>query len=229
MKIQKKILIFAIIAFIVRCGYFNTGTIRYATKKEKSKATYLMGFIENRDSYFDPYGAKNLGNMLKFEFINHGYDILQIEDILKSQEQNLIQGVGNYQSTPENKNPQAVTIADSPTATKIAGEKIVFNLEYEPKILREVEIKNLNGIVKFDYYIQGAVAMNDNRKLINKKESGIIFLEIYDRNGKITGSLNYTVDDRVFTEAGLLKDICSKIVRKIDSKEENEIWWKFWK
>ncbi|TGK15080.1 lipoprotein [Leptospira kmetyi] len=228
----KNILILAILTLTIQCGYFNTGTIRYATKKEKSKATYLMGHIENRDSYFDPFGAKNLGNMLKFEFINHGYDTLQIEDILKAQEQNLLQGIGSSQGgNPEIKNPQAVTNADSPSpaVTRIAGERSVFSLDYDPKILREAEIKNLSGIVKFDYYIQGAVAMNDNRKLINKKESGIIFLEIFDKNGKITGSLNYTVDDRVFTEAGLLKDICSKIVRKIDSKDENEIWWKFWK
>ncbi|WP_016760483.1 lipoprotein [Leptospira weilii] len=228
MKIAKLISIITISILTVQCMYINTGTIRYATKKEKTKATYLIGFIENRDSYYDPFGAKNLSNMLKFEFINSGYEILQIEDFLKSQELNLIQSVANTQSQTETKNPQAISTPEFQNVTKIAGEKAYFSLDYEPKILREVEIKNIGNGIKFDYYIQGAVAMNDNRKLINKKESGIIFLEIYDKNGKITGSLNYTVDDRVFTEANLLKDICAKIISKIDTKEEKEQWWKFW-
>lgn len=210
--------------------FFNSGTVRYASIKEKGKGIYLIGYIENRDSYFDPYGAKNLVNMLKFEFIRSGYDILQLEDVLKSQEPNPFANASTTlpQGINENKNPQAVTGSETPSITKIAGEKTIFSVETEPKILRAIEIKNLANNVKFDYYIQGAVAMNDNRKLLNKKESGIIFLEIYDKNGKITGSLNYTVEDRVFTEAVLLKDVCTKIVKKIDLKDENEQWWKFW-
>ncbi|EQA38121.1 putative lipoprotein [Leptospira inadai serovar Lyme str. 10] len=221
-NIKYGILSILLIVSIQSCTYFNTGSVRYAERKDKAKGVYLLGFIENRDSHFDPFSTKNLSSMLKFELLFSGYDVLVIGDYLKTIEDNVAKEKAFKKEKSTESKDNTNFLPDS--AKNVAGENFWQNIELDPRNLKEQEIKNLSGTVAFDFFIQGAISMNDNRKILDKKESAIIFLEVFDKKGKIISSVNYTVEDRTFTEANLLRDVCTKIVDKLDKREEKKNW-----
>ncbi|TGK00829.1 lipoprotein [Leptospira semungkisensis] len=208
-----KLFVVMCVLLIVGCDYFNTGTVRVATKRESVKSVYLLGYIENRDTHFDPFNTKNLTSMLKFELLDAGYGILLIDDYVKSGDDSN----SKKESTSANDASKALLAGD---ANALKGG------DFGSRILKESEIKSFQGVANFDYLIQGAIAMGDNRKLLDKTESGIVFLEIFDKSGKIVTSINYTIEGKVLTEPEMLKAICSKIIDKIDKREEKKPWWK---
>ncbi|TGK17845.1 lipoprotein [Leptospira fluminis] len=200
--------------FVANCNYFNTGTVRLATKKQTVKSVYLLGFIENRDNHFDPFITKNLISMLKFELLDAGYGILSIEDFVKVGEENSLK-----------REPAAG--AGDPNKALLGGDSGGhLHSDLGSRLLKESEIKSVQNVAQFDFLIQGAVVMGDNRKLLDKTESGIVFLEVFDKSGKIVSSINYTIEGRVITEPELLKAICTRIIDKIDNRQEKKPWWK---
>ncbi|WP_039948325.1 lipoprotein [Leptospira fainei] len=196
---------------VIDCSYFNTGAIRVATKREAVKSTYLLGFIENRDNHFDPFNTKNLTSMLKFELLDAGYGILVIDDYVKGDE-------GNPKKD--------LLLGAEGNKALLAGDPGHISSDLSSRLLKESEIKSVQSVTNFDFLIQGAISMGDNRRLIDKTESGIVFLEVFDKSGKIVSSINYTIEGKVLTEAELLKVICTRIIDKIDKREEKKPWWK---
>ncbi|WP_246050446.1 lipoprotein [Leptospira langatensis] len=219
---------------LVNCAYpffLNSGSIRMATKKESVKSTYLLGYIENRDSHFDPFHTKNLSSMLKFELLNAGYGILVLDDYIKPGE-DMSPGKEAASKRGETKDLLAqlaenAKMSGGGSASPGAEGSGFLSSDYGSKLLRESEIKTVQGVTHFDFFIQGAIAMNDNRKIIDKTENGIIFLEIFDKSGKFVSSINYTVEGRTLTEAELLKSICGRVIDKLEKREDPKPWWRF--
>ncbi|PJZ48493.1 lipoprotein [Leptospira saintgironsiae] len=229
----KKYIILSIILifFFVNCsysGFLNSGSMRIAIKKESVKSTYLLGYIENRDNHFDPYNTKNLSNMLKFELLNAGYGILVLDDYIKVSEDSASKELASKKEPKDILAQLAENAKMSGAGASPGGQEPGFlSPDFSSKLLRESEIKTVQAVTRFDFFIQGALAMNDNRKILDKIENGILFLEIFDKNGKFVSGINYTVEGRTLTEAELLKSICSRVIDKLEKREEPKPWWKF--
>lgn len=196
-------------------NYFNSGTVRMASKPDAVKSTYLLGFIENRDSHFDPFSTKNLASMLRFSLLNSGYGILNLEDYVKSTED------------PNAAKSKLLEQPSNEPSKALLGASLPAGQDLSSRILKESEIKAIGASANFDYLIQGAIAMSDNRRMLDKAESGMIFLEIFDKSGKIVRSINYTIEGKTLSEAELLHSVCSRIIDRLDNKEEKRPWWKF--
>lgn len=100
-------------------------------------------------------------------------------------------------------------------------QTLSFNfLDPTPRLLSNQEVGRLSNSLSFDYFIQGSVALSDNRRFVDRKQNALLFLEVFDPKGNLIASVNYSVEGRALTEADLLRRTCESIVLKLDGKEK---------
>ncbi|TGK43535.1 lipoprotein [Leptospira andrefontaineae] len=200
-------------------GFDKFTNIRSADKPEKAKSQIMIGYIENRDLRFDPYRIKNFVSMLRFEIIRSGNAVIQSDDSVPSQE-----GSANKQgsSNPASSNP----VAETDTNVQNAMQEMTKSLqpsapaakqEKSNKLLSESEIKGLSSF-GFDYYLQGSFSLADNGNILDKKTATLVFIDVFDRTGKMVRTISYTSENKNFSDADHLKDICSNIADKLNKR-----------
>lgn len=208
------IVFFCVLISMNACSIFREGTVRVAKAEGKQKGTYLIGHLQARDSFYDPFVVDNFTDMIKFELFRAGYRISNLDNtVMHDKDRN----------ETANPNQPDGTGSDSELSgfSNISGEmKIPAEAEKgSQRILNSDEISILSKKISFDYFLQGSVAMNDNRKFIDREHNALLFLDVYNSSGKLVASVNYSVEGRALTEAKLLQRTCESIVNKLQGKE----------
>lgn len=97
----------------------------------------------------------------------------------------------------------------------IAGEQAPRELRTGPeeRLLKQREIEAIGAKGEFDYYVQGAIGRMETGYLLELEENTLIFLEIYNKEGRKVGAINFTVDNRTLQQADFLRDVAERIAR----------------
>jgi hypothetical protein len=95
----------------------------------------------------------------------------------------------------------------------IAGEHAAPGPEqrFDNRHLTMEEIRTLAKSNTFDYYIQGAISRTETGLLLETKESTLVFLEIFDAEGRRVGAINMSLDDATLRQASFLRTITERI------------------
>ncbi len=208
MKYLKHLIL--IIPIYLSANCFHNMKVDGTRQDEKPKAVILLGHVENRDIRYMPHTSENLKDMLKFEFIKAGFetDKIDLEEMagdLYKEDNSLPDKVGNL-----------------PLKFKAsAGENFYPNRPQVSKNLNTKQIIRLGDIAKFNYFIQGSIAMHNNGKFLDSIDSNLFFLNIYNNQGKQVGMISFIIEERNLYEAGLLKNLCIQVVKIFQEKFKN--------
>lgn len=200
------LLFFLLIAFFILSCKSNLG-VEGTKQEERPRAFILLGHLENRDIRYIPYTAENFRDMLKFEFLKAGFalekmDMEEYQNFIQKDESNLSDKVG-----------------DLPLKFKpAAGENFYPYRKPANKNLSSKQIVILGETTKFTYFIQGAIALHHEGKLLEEKENNLFFLNIYNNTGRQIGMISFTIEERSLHEAELLKKLCNTVVKTFQEK-----------
>lgn len=176
-------------------------------QEEKPKAIIMLGHLENRDTRYIPYTSENFRDMLKFEFLKAGFEIDKMDP----------EDYSYY--FPKDEYLPSDKIGDLPLKFKpSAGENFFPYRRHTTKNLNSKQINFLADATKFTYFIQGAVALHTDGRILEAKESNFIFLNIYNSAGRQVGMINFTIEERTLYEAELLKKLCNSVVKTFQEK-----------
>ncbi|MCG6167176.1 lipoprotein [Leptospira sp. FAT2] len=239
MKLHK-ILIFVLLCILYNgCMVFNRSA-RAAEKAEKVKANYQIGYLENRDFRFDPFRIKNFISLLKFEIIRGGNGLVEDgseSDPSKNSTSAPQQTPSSTVQNPEAKDSvsppvptQAMQAMTNPEGVKPNSDATTAAAKDTKRMLTETEIKSLSTKTNFDYYLQGSFGMSDNGSILDRNFTTLIFIDVYDKTGKLIRTVSYAQESKNFSEADDLRQASISLVDKIMKKQENienKEWWKF--
>lgn len=205
LTVRYSILFIVITSFFLSCKS-NLG-VEGTKQEEKPRALILLGHLENRDTRYIPYTSENFRDMLKFEFLKAGFalekmDMEEYQDFIQKDEYDLSDKVG-----------------DLPLKFKpAAGENFFPYRKPVNKNLNSKQIVFLGEATKFTYFIQGAIALHHEGKLLEEKENNLFFLNIYNNTGRQIGMISFTIEERSLQEAELLKKLCNTVVKTFQEK-----------
>lgn len=230
-QIYYKICIFSVILITMSNCVIFSRSARSAEKAEKVKANYQIGYLENRDFRFDPFRVKNFVSLLKFEIIKGGNGIIEEGSEVESAKSGspAPAALTALTQNPEAKETPALPPLPTPNPEmpKSGPETVA---KEGKRILTEIEIKNLSAKMNFDYYLQGSFGMSDNGSILDRNFATLIFIDVYDKSGKLVRTVSYSQESKNFSEAEDLKHASISLVDKImqrGDKSESKEWWKF--
>ncbi|TGN16950.1 lipoprotein [Leptospira idonii] len=180
----------------------NPYNIRSATASVSSQKKIVIGPIENRDIKSLRSIASDFQDLLKFELMKNNFVLVPI------------QKRKNKKDFDESKD----MLGSLPIQLrKAAGEN--WNEVYSgDRLLDREEIKNLYLEDPFDLYLQGSISIQNNDRVLDKKEYNYIFLHIYDANGNSVGMITSTFDNEIMYESELLKKVADGIILEFQKK-----------
>ncbi|XDD51126.1 lipoprotein [Leptospira sp. WS92.C1] len=221
-------ILFWICILFVDCATFGRSA-RSAEKAEKVKANYQVGYLENRDFKFDPFRVKNFISLLKFEIIRVGNGLIEdgTEPDMPVAKNTAPQGIS--QSPEAVQTPVVPTMSIAPSQELAKPVNPDLSTKDAKRILSETEIRGLATKMNFDYYLQGSFGISDSGGILDRSFTTLIFIDVYDRSGKLVRSVSYTQESKHFSEADDLKNASVSIVDRIVKKtenSENKTWWK---
>jgi len=191
----------------------------YAARIVQPKATVGIGYIENRDSRYSPYAGSNFISMLEFELIESGYTIIRpkIADP-KTQHASTASAVAKKTESAQ-KSPTDTSDLLPERMRHVAGEQ-----KPQPSHNRKsgtpesfVSAQEIAAMgEQFDYYLEGAVSKTETGQLLEIKEGSMIFIHLYDRNGKRLGAINFTSSKANILEPTFMKKVCRSIIQALD-------------
>ncbi|MDX1957395.1 MAG: lipoprotein [Leptospiraceae bacterium] len=183
--------------FFVSC--FNKYSVEIA-KQDTKKSKVIIGYIENRDILLTRYTAKNFKDMLEYEFLKAGYSVPDFQKPIEKELEEETQNKSELGDLPK-------------TLRKVAGENSFYENK-EDRFLKEEEIAKLITTEKANLFLQGAIAIHSNERILDKRDHNFIFLNIFDKSGKRVGMISSAFEDKVLYEATLLREVCRKIVKE---------------
>ncbi|MCE9500944.1 MAG: lipoprotein, partial [Leptospira sp.] len=83
--------------------------------------------------------------------------------------------------------------------------------EKEGKLMKGSEIVSLSKQVSFDYFVQGAIGNTDDGRVLSRKESSFLILDLFDKTGNKVGGIRFASEDKIMADINLIKDACLKI------------------
>lgn len=197
--------------------------VRVIPGSEKPKAKLVIGFIENRNSSYQPFVVQNFIDMLSFELRKEKNEVLVLTSERKSaQEANF-----KPQADSHNKDSQKMEGAKNRASenANIKGdsdellEKIIIeNLvrkERARKSLSSQQIKKYLEKKDYDYFVQGSISQSESGSLLDTTENSMLFLNFYDKNGKVSLSVNHFLRDKNFNDGKELSKICGEIAHSL--------------
>lgn len=100
----------------------------------------------------------------------------------------------------------------------IAGEgtAAVRQSRIEDRLLTSAEIKQLGQANQFQYFMQGAVGRTESGILLDAEENTLVFIQVYSREGRKVGAINFTVSDRSLHQADFLQNVAERIAASFD-------------
>jgi|GEM_PF-2647715 len=171
----------------------NPYNIRSVASSGSSARKIFVGYIENRDLKTLRQTPKDFKDLLKFELIKNGFNLISPR---KKQ---------TYQQV--NKDHKKEIIGSLPDSLRrIAGESD-YDDRYDEKLLDKEEITQLAQAEKFDVFLQGSISIQSNDLILDKKEYNYIFLHVFDSEGNHLGILTSTFDNKILYESELLKKV----------------------
>lgn len=229
--------VFCVLLF-PNCGitkiFRSSGSLQVTAVRQDSKKILAIGIIENRDARFSPFLIKNFSDMLQFHLIDLGFQFIEIDSEVLQRE---VSGSKQAEFTPEKEPAKSAVINENnipvqnaidkadPAADllpknlkSIAGEnneKSETGKTSQEKILSSEQIRKLAEKINFNFFIQGAIGNNESGTLLESDENSLIFLKIYNSEGKLVNAVNFTVNGRNIAEAPFLRDVCSRISGKL--------------
>jgi hypothetical protein len=178
----------------------KTQIVQGVNQKVNPLSHILLGNIENRDIKYHPHIHENFRDMIKYDLLEYGYSVEKIDtNFGLKKEENLNESIGGL--------PLVLR--------KSAGESLSIGnkLQYSKK-----EIQELSKFHQFDYFIQGALAIHTNGKILESIDHNLFFLDIYRNDGSQVGMVRFTLDEKSVYEANLIKQLSNQIVSTINTK-----------
>ncbi len=96
-----------------------------------------------------------------------------------------------------------------------APERIV---KPDARRLSAQEIERISGKSDLDYFIQGAIGRTETGLLLEVEENTLVFLEIFDPQGRRVGAVNFVIDDDTLKRATFLQEISQEIAKKFHAQ-----------
>ncbi|MCB1318083.1 MAG: lipoprotein [Leptospiraceae bacterium] len=95
----------------------------------------------------------------------------------------------------------------------IAGELTAAQVVDQPerRLLTLPEIQTISSHNQYDFFIQGAISRTEAGLLLDIEENALVFLEIFDQQGRRVGAINFTVNERSLGSARFLQDVAARI------------------
>ncbi len=210
----------------MNCGigklFRSSGTYQSALATKAKKSILLFGKIENRDSRYTPYLVDNFRDMLQTQIIELG---IEIYDKGSKPSRNATIPSVEPQETQKEFKPLSLseglnTILLKSSINKDYNEN--FLSEKKSEILNSEDIKELAAEHQFNFFIQGAIGNNSSGTLLQEDENSLVFLKLYNPDGKLVGAINYSVSGRTLAEANLLREVSKIIAERINYIVENK-------
>lgn len=199
------------------CGVFQRffatpGEVRVATTAGAGRGKVALGFIEDRNDRFTPFATENLRDMLRYEFIDRDYRIVDLD-------LSALQPPAPATTAPPARENQGSR--STPNATdllpqrlqQMAGELSAYRLDQDPRrrLLTPAEIAKVGAAQDFDFFVQGAVATTERGVLLEVEQDSLVFLHIFARNGERLGVINFTVSRENLRAAEFLRDVTARL------------------
>ncbi len=235
MKPQFKIALAAALALASSCG--GGGRVKSTSLPGSDAGRLAIGYLENRHGGYRVFPVKNFLDSLEFEFMEKGYEILDyspdlLNEVAKEKKAEKPETKKpadtppalNEKTDPLLADPESFLsrsdVTDNLFPEKlraIAGERGAtrHSVRTRERTLTGEEIKKLAGTLGFDYFVQGAVGTTERNffgAAFDEEEDSLIFLKIYDREGRRVGAIRFTVDEEDYSRASFLTDIARRIV-----------------
>ncbi|TGN08483.1 lipoprotein [Leptospira ilyithenensis] len=184
-------LFFILCLLVANCSR-NPYNIRSAISSQSSSRKILVGYIENRDLKSLKQAPKNFKDLLQFELIKNGFNLVPYR---------------KKNAHPGNKESSKDAIGSLPESLRrIAGENSYEDYK-EEKLLDREEIRSLFRDETFDILIQGSISIQSNDQILDRKEYNYIFLHIFDHEGNNLGMISSTFDNKILYESELMKKV----------------------
>lgn len=102
----------------------------------------------------------------------------------------------------------------------IAGETRAPERVVQPdaRRLSAEEIQRISGSSQLDYFIQGAIGRTETGLLLEVEENTLVFLEIFDPQGRRVGAVNFVIDNETLKRASFLQEISQEIAKKFHAQ-----------
>ncbi|BDA79616.1 hypothetical protein LPTSP3_g25460 [Leptospira kobayashii] len=186
------VLLFSVLLLLVVGCAKNPYNIRSAVSSGSSSRKVLVGYIENRDLKSLKQAPKNFKDLLQFELIKNGFNLVPYR---------------KNNINARNKEGNKDTIGALPESLRrIAGENSYEDYK-EERLLDKEEIKSLSQNDSFDLLVQGSISIQSNDQILDRKEYNYIFLHIFDSEGNNLGMISSTFDNKILYESELMKKV----------------------
>ncbi|MCE9501521.1 MAG: lipoprotein [Leptospira sp.] len=215
---SKCIMVVFCVLLFPNCGitkiFRSSGSLQVTAVRQDSKKILAIGIIENRDARFSPFLIKNFSDMLQFHLIDLGFQFIEIDSEVLQRE---VSGSKQAEFTPEKEPAKSAVINENNIPVQNAIDKAdpETGKTSQEKILSSEQIRKLAEKINFNFFIQGAIGNNESGTLLESDENSLIFLKIYNSEGKLVNAVNFTVNGRNIAEAPFLRDVCSRISGKL--------------
>ena len=230
----------AALMLVARCA--SKGDVQGTTLNPGQGKKLAIGYFENRHGGYRAFPVKNFIDMLEYEFMDQGYQVLDYAPrLLQDDDKNAgASEASRVRTRPVDENDPLLPGRDGTFSRSdgtddlfprnlrsIAGER---GLKRRKKIrdhfLTAAEIKKLSGKLPFDYFIQGAVGTTERSMFggaFDEEEDSLIFLKVYNREGLRVGAIRFFVDEKDYSQASFLTKVSNRIVENFSSELNSNV------